>query len=268
MSDLQIYKPRSQSRIGLMAEDIWPTLISTLVVISIVWLVATSVNWEFVRTLDFGALWVYRFALWQGLVKTLALTGIAVSLGMLIGIMLAAGSQHPSKVVRWSIIAFVEVFRNTPLVVLLFWFHFALPRLTGISTTPFETGVIVITVQSSTYLADVARAGIEGISKGQWEAADALGLTPRTKWLEIVLPQALRLVIPPLANIGVGYFKASAVLSLLSVGELTTVASGIAQHSFRPIETFTLVGLIYLILGYILSSLTFRLEKIFGKEAS
>lgn len=242
----------------------WSTLATTAVAVAIAAAVARQVNWQFVSSLDFGALWVYRYALLQGLVSTLALVGIAVSLGMIFGTLLAMGTQQPITPVRWLIVAYVELFRNTPLVLQLFWIHFGLPRLTGLSTTAFETGFIAITLQSSAYLADVARAGIEAVPKGQWEAADALGLSTRTKWLEIVLPQALRIIIPPLANIAVGYFKASAALALLSAGELTTVGSRIAQHSFRPIEAFTVVGLIYLALGYVLSTLTFRLERIFG----
>ena len=241
----------------------WSTLASVAIVGAIVAFVASRVNWQFVSGLDFSALWVYRYAFWQGLVNTLTLVGFAVSFGMVLGTLLAIGMQQPFAAIRWPIIGYVELFRNTPLVVQLFWIHFGLPPLTGVSTSAFSTGFIAITLQSSAYLADVARAGIEAVPKGQWEAADALGLPGRAKWREVVLPQALRIIVPPLANVAVGYFKASAVLALLSVGELTTVASRVAQHSFRPIETFTVVGLIYLALGYVLSTLTFRLEKMF-----
>lgn len=240
------------------------TLASVAVFIAIVAFVASRVNWQFVTSLDFGALWVYRYALWQGLINTLLLVGLAVSIGLVFGTLLAIGMKQPIAPIRWLTVGYVELFRNTPLVVQLFWIHFGLPRLTGVSTSAFATGFIAVTLQSSAYLADVARAGIEAVPKGQWEAADALGLSRRTKWREVVLPQAIRIIIPPLANIAVGYIKASAALALLSVGELTTVASSIAQHSFRPIETFTVVGLIYLALGYVLSTLTFRLEKMFG----
>jgi polar amino acid transport system permease protein len=242
----------------------WSMLASVAIVAAIVAFVASRVNWQFVSGLDFSALWVYRYALWQGLVNTLILVGFAVSIGMVLGTLLAIGMQQHFSTIRWLIVGYVELFRNTPLVVQLFWIHFGLPRLTGVSTSAFSTGFIAITLQSSAYLADVARAGIEAVPKGQWEAADALGLPGRAKWREVVLPQALRIIVPPLANVSVGYFKASAALALLSVGELTTVASRVAQHSFRPIETFTVVGLIYLALGYMLSTLTFRLEKMFG----
>jgi polar amino acid transport system permease protein len=167
--------------------------------------------------------------------------------------------------VRWLIGAYLEIFRNTPLVLQLFWIHFALPKLTGISTTPFQSGFIVMALQSSAYLADVARAGIEAVERPQWDAAAALGLSRRVTWFKVVLPQAFQIIIPPLANIGIGYFKASAMLSLLSVGELMTIATRVAQHSFKPIETYTLVGVIYLLLGAVLSGFTFRLERIYGR---
>jgi polar amino acid transport system permease protein len=121
-----------------------------------------------------------------------------------------------------------------------------------------------MTVQSSAYLTDVIRAGIQAIPTGQWQAADALGLATRAKWIDIILPQAAKIVIPPLANVSIGYFKASATLALLSVGELMTVASRVSTYSYKPIETMTVVGSIYLAMGYGLSLLTYRLERVFG----
>jgi len=119
-------------------------------------------------------------------------------------------------------------------------------------------------LQSSAYLADVARAGIAAVPRGQWDAAAALGLSPVWKWRDVVLPQALRIMIPPLANVALGYFKASSVLALLSVGELMTVALRISNYTFKPIETLTAVGAVYLALGYFLSALTYRIERLFG----
>lgn len=224
------------------------------------------INWDFIATLDFGVIWEYRVAFAIGLLKTLSLTGIAVALGVLAGFILAAAYQAPSSLLRWASIIYVEVLRNTPLVVQLFWIHFALPQLTGISTTAFQSGLIAMTLQSSAYLADVARSGIQAIPKGQWEAAAALGLPAWSRWIEVALPQAIKIVIPPLANIAIGYFKASAMLVLLGVGELMTVAGQVANYSFKPIETFTFVGLIYLVLGYTFSTLTYRLEAVYKRS--
>jgi polar amino acid transport system permease protein len=234
--------------------------VPTAVAIAIALFVASQIKWSFVSTLDFESMWKFRYAIGDGVLNTLLLTGLSIALGVLGGTLLAIGSQLTFRPLRWSIACYVELFRNTPLVLQLFWIHFAIPHLTGISTTPFQSGVIAITLQSTAYLADVARAGIQAIPKGQWEAAHALGLSSRVKWLDIILPQALKIVIPPLANIAVGYFKSSAALALLSVGELMTVTTRIAQYSFRPIEAYTIAGAIYLCLGVILSSLTHRLE--------
>jgi His/Glu/Gln/Arg/opine family amino acid ABC transporter permease subunit len=246
-------------------ERFWLSYIPTAVAVLIVFWVATHVKWDFVSELDFTNFWRFRFAIGQGVLNTLLLTGFSVLLGGLAGTMLAIGMQVSFKPLRWAIGAYLELFRNTPLLLQLFWIHFALPKLTGISTTPFESGFIAMSLQSSAYLADIARAGIEAVSRGQWDAAAALGFNPYVVWLEIILPQAFKIMIPPLANIAVGYFKVSALLSLLSVGELMTVATRIAQFTFKPIETYTLVGAIYLVLGAIFSSLTFRLERIYGK---
>ncbi len=226
------------------------------------WLIR-DVNWSFVKGLDFSVVYQYRVALLQGLLNTILITFSSLLLGLALGLAFACLAYVPFAPLRWLIAAYIEVLRDVPLVVALFWIHFALPVLTGISTSAFESGFIAMALQSSAYLADVARAGIQAIPKGQWDAADALGLSRMWKWLDIVLPQALKIIVPPLANIALGYFKASSVLALLSVGELTTVAARISNYTFKPIEIFTVVAAIYLGLGYFLSFLTFRLEKIF-----
>lgn len=257
-------RTQTNNRRGFTSDVIWYTLVPAAVTLLILGTLFSLVDWRFLEKVDFAKLWIYRFALLEGVSATLLLTGSSILIGLISGTALAVGMQAPFPPLRWLISGYVEVFRNTPLVLQLFWIHFAVPSFTGISTTPFQTGLIAMSLQSSAYLADVARAGIQAIPKGQWEAAASLGLTARTKWFEIIFPQALKIMIPPLANIAVGYFKASAALSLLSVGELMTVAGRVAQHSFRPIETFTLVGLIYLVLGSFFSAVTFRLERIYG----
>jgi len=249
---------------GFVLHWILPSCGALLVV---AWL-ATQVNWSFVRELDFSVIYTYRVALLQGLLNTILITFFSLLLGLVLGFAFACLAYVPLAPLRWFIAAYIEVLRDVPLVVALFWIHFALPVVTGISTSAFESGFIAMALQSSAYLADVARAGIQAIPKGQWDAADALGLSRLWKWFDIVLPQALKIIIPPLANIALGYFKASAVLALLSVGELTTVAARISNYTFKPIETFTVVGIVYLALGYILSSMTFRLEKIFRTAQS
>lgn len=233
----------------------------------VAWL-ASDINWSFVSGLDFSVIYTYRAALLTGLLNTVLITFFSVLLGLALGFGFACLLYVPVTPLRWLIVSYIEVLRDTPLVVALFWIHFALPIVTGISTTAFQSGFIAMALQSSAYLADVARAGIQAVPRGQWDAADALGLSRAWKWLDIVLPQALKIVIPPLANVALGYFKASSVLALLSVGELMTVSARISNYTFKPIETFTTVAAVYLLLGYVLSGLTYRLERLFKTARS
>ena len=191
------------------------------------------------------------------------ITFFSLLLGLALGFAFACLLYVPFAPLRWLIVSYIEILRDIPLVVALFWIHFALPFATGISTDAFQSGFIAMALQSSAYLADVVRAGIQAVPRGQWDAADSLGLSRAWKWLDVVLPQAFKVIIPPLANIALGYFKASSVLALLSVGELMTVAVRISNYTFKPIETLTTVGAVYLLLGYFLSWLTFRLERLF-----
>ena len=238
-------------------------ILPAAILIAIVAWLGRDVNWSFLRGLDFSVVATYRVALLEGLANTLLITFFSLLLGLALGLAFACLLQAPFAPLRWLILSYIEVLRDIPLVVALFWIHFALPVATGISTTAFESGFIAMALQSSAYLADVARAGIAAVPRGQWDAADALGLSRLWKWRDVVLPQAFKIMIPPLANVALGYFKASSVLALLSVGELMTVAMRISNYSFKPIETLTTVGAVYLVLGYFLSSLTYRVERIF-----
>jgi His/Glu/Gln/Arg/opine family amino acid ABC transporter permease subunit len=247
---------------------LFSSALPTAVAIALAGWLASTVNWSFVATLDFSVIYTYRVALLQGLLNTLLITSLSVMLGLVLGLLFACLLHVPVSPLRWLILAYIEVLRDTPLVVALFWIHFALPIVTGISTSAFQSGFVAMALQSSAYLADVARAGIQAVPRGQWDAADAIGLSRTWKWLDIVLPQALRIIVPPLANVALGYFKASSVLALLSVGELMSVAARVSTYSFKPIETLTTVGVVYLVLGYVLSSLTYRLERVFKTSAA
>jgi polar amino acid transport system permease protein len=242
---------------------LWWALPAAIILAIVAWFFS-DVNWSFVSGLDFSVIYTYRVALLQGLVSTLSITFFSLLLGLALGFAFACLIYVPFAPLRWLIVSYIEIMRDIPLVVALFWIHFALPFATGISTTAFQSGFIAMALQSSAYLADVVRAGIQAVPRGQWDAADALGLSRPWKWLDVVLPQAFKVIIPPLANIALGYFKASSVLALLSVGELMTVAVRISNYSFKPIETLTTVGAVYLVLGYFLSWLTFRLERLFN----
>ena len=164
--------------------------------------------------------------------------------------------------VGWAVVVYVEIWRNTPLLVQLIWVHFALPLVTGLTTTALQSGLIAITLQSAAYFTEIVRAGIEAVPKGQWEASRALGLPRRTMWMSVILPQAGRIIIPPLANFAISLFKATAILTVLSINELMTVTTRISNVAFKPLELFTAAAVIYFVIGYAMSRGTLRLERV------
>lgn len=223
------------------------------------------INWDYIASLDFSIVWEYRRVLWEGFLTTMALLGASSILGFFGGIVLAIGAFSKIAPVRWVVTAYVELWRNTPLVVQLIWIHFALPTFTGISTNAWQSGLITLVLGVTAYFTEIVRAGIGAIHRGQWEAADALGLSAWTEWVRVILPQAVRIVVPPLASLVINIFKATAILSILSVNELMQVANKISNYTFRPVEVITTVAAIYFITGYLLSLVAGRIERRFRR---
>lgn len=238
----------------------WTSALSFVAGLAIVYSIYVVVDWQFVATLDFHILIEYWRPLLRGAIVTLLVTGGSLVVGLSAGVVIAILLQLPIGPLRWLIIAYVELWRNTPLIVQLFWVHFGLPAITGISTTALESGFLALTLQSSAYLADIARAGIQAVPQGQWQAARALGLPTWSFWLEIILPQALKIMIPPFANLALSFLNGSALLGLLQVGELMTVATKISDYTFKPIEVMTAVGVLYLLLNLMVGRLARWLE--------
>ena len=167
--------------------------------------------------------------------------GLAASLGLL----LAMGRMSHQPWIAWPIAGFVEFIRSTPLIVQLFFMFFVLPKF-GIVMPAFLTGVLGLGLHYSSYCAEVYRAGLENVPRGQWEAALALNLSlPRTYW-DIVIPQAIPPVVPALGNYLVSLFKETPLLSAIAVLELMQTAKIVGSEYFRYLEPITLVGLIFL----------------------
>ncbi|TCL05679.1 MULTISPECIES: amino acid ABC transporter permease [Sodalis] len=236
-------------------------IVGTVIVILLFAFILYNVKWSFVRTLDFSVIYQYWRLLLKGLSMTVLVTLVSVITGLLSGIVLAILSQLPFRIIKILIAVHVEIWRSTPLLVQIFWIHFALPQITGIPTPALVSGIIAMTLQSSAYLTEITRSGIESIPEGQWEAAKVLNLSTRTTWLRVILPQALKLMLPALCNTVLSFFKGSTILSVLAISELVTVSNNIASFTFRPIEIITFSGLLFFIIGYGFSYLSSRLEK-------
>lgn len=179
------------------------------------------------------------------LVATLLGSALAAVLGLVFAIV---------RYVRVPVLAplttgFIEFVRSTPLLVQLFFLFYVLPGF-GITMSPLVTGVLALGVHYACYYAEVYRAGIDGVPKGQWEATTALSIPARYTWQHIVLPQALRRVLPALGNYAVSMFKETPFLALITVPELVQTASSLGSRNFRYIEPFTIAGLIFLLASY------------------
>jgi His/Glu/Gln/Arg/opine family amino acid ABC transporter permease subunit len=251
---------------------VWRQVLGLVDVPSVVLTVAIAtalyhfIDWSQVRTLDFGIVLKYWRPLTVAAGMTILITLSALALGLLLGVGLAILLELPVGPLRYIINAYIEVWRNTPLIVQLFWIHFGLPVVTGISTTALESGSLALTLQSSAYLADIARAGIQAVPRGQWDAVKALALPARTKWFEVILPQALKIMIPPRGNLAVSFLNGSALLGVLSVGELMTVSAKVSDYTSRPVEIMTVTALLYLAINLLTGHLTGRLERLSGRR--
>jgi polar amino acid transport system permease protein len=180
---------------------------------------------------------------------TLVATILGTALAAVLGLVFAIIRRAHVPVLAPITTAFIEFVRSTPLLVQLFFLFFVLPEF-GITLPALTTGVIGLGVHYACYLAEVYRAGIEGVPKGQWEAATALSLPPRLQWQHVILPQAIRNVLPALGNYAISMFKETPFLALITVPEMVQRAQAIGSITFRYLEAFTIAGLIFLVASY------------------
>lgn len=183
--------------------------------------------------------------LMRGLVVTVQVTAFSTVLALAVGLVLAIASRSQRVVVRGAAHGFLEAIRRTPLLIQLFFAFYVLPEA-GILLEPVVCGVLVLGLHIGCYMAEVYRAGIEGVHKGQWEAARALNLSTYRQWTVVVLPQAIPPMIPALGNYLIMMFKESALLSAIAVLDLMGEARLFSNETYRYVEPMTLVGLIYL----------------------
>jgi glutamine transport system permease protein len=159
---------------------------------------------------------------------------------------------------------YVETFRSIPVLVLILWVYYGLPVVLGLSLNPFTAGIVALALSDSAFEAEIFRAGIQSIERGQTEAADALGFSYSQKMWHIILPQAIRRILPPLGNQFVYMLKMSSLLSIIGLQELTRRANELTVTVYRPLEIYTVLVLEYLLLILIVSFIVRRLEARLG----
>ena len=180
---------------------------------------------------------------------TIEITLISMFFALLLGLVVGLG--RATRLLRYRVPAtlFVDFFRGTPLILQIFYIYYALP-LFGIRLPSFQSGIIALSLNYAAYLGEVFRAGIQAIPQGQREAAASLGLSTRLTMRFVVLPQALRIVIPPIGNYFIALFKDSALVSVISITELLRAGQLLAATTYKHFEIFTMVALIYLAISY------------------
>ncbi|UPG71054.1 amino acid ABC transporter permease [Roseomonas gilardii subsp. gilardii] len=210
---------------------------------------------------DFYFIWGYRWLFLQGLGVTIAFTVGIVLIGLAVGLVAGLGRLAPYAVIRWIAQAYIEVFRCTPVLVQLVWFYYALPILSGIDMSATSAAVLALSLYGGAFYAEIIRGGIVSIDAGQREAAEALGMTPGQSMRRIILPQAIKRMVPPLMNQSIIQFKNTSLVSVLAVPDLLYQGQAIAHDTYRPLETYSLVAVIYFAVLFPLTLLVQHLER-------
>jgi His/Glu/Gln/Arg/opine family amino acid ABC transporter permease subunit len=200
--------------------------------------------------LEWSIVWQSRGPLLEGALVTIWLTALTMLIAVPGGIVLALMRGSRLVPVAWFATGFVELFRNLPLLLLVYWAFYVMPVLTGLGLPPFATGLAALCLNVSAYNSETFRSGINSIRKGQSEAGLALGMSRSEVFRQIVLPQALRRVLPILASTWVSLFKDTSLVSVIAVGELAHTAMQIRSQSFRVLEMLTAMAAIYWLMGY------------------
>jgi polar amino acid transport system permease protein len=217
-----------------------------------------------------GGVWDWSFAahlpaqLWPGVKVTIECSLGASVVAIVLGLIWAIIRYSKVPVLSWLVAALVQILRGSPLLVQLYFAFYVLPNF-GITLAPVLTGIMGLGIYFSAFTAEVYRGAIAAIPAGQWEAAKALSLSRSRTWLRVVLPQAGRLVVPPIGNYVIAMFKDSALLSAITVQELLATANNIASLQYRYLEPLTIAGLFYLIISYPASRGIRYLERHMGR---
>ena len=197
----------------------------------------------------------------RGMGVTIYISVISIIISMLLGFIVAIPSLAKNKFLTYINIGYVEIVRAIPLLVLILWIYYGLPIMTGLSFSPFVSGIIALAISESAFQAEIFRAGINSIKKSQWEVGSSLGLTFYKRLRLVILPQAIKNILPALGNQFVYVLKMSSLVSIIGIGDLTRKANELVVSTYRPLEIYTFLILEYLILILIVSFFVRKLEK-------
>jgi polar amino acid transport system permease protein len=214
--------------------------------------------------LDWSIIPASAGALAHGALITIALTVLTMSIAVPCGIAVAMLRESRLPPVAFVATCFVELFRNLPIILVVYWAFYVMPVVFDLAFSPFITGLVALSLNNTAYNSETFRSGIKSIRKGQTEAALALGMSEAQAFRKIVLPQAMRRVLPVLATTWVTLFKDTSLVSVIAVGDLAHTAMQIRSQTFRVIEMLTAMAAIYWLMGYPQAKMADWIHKKFG----
>ncbi|QPF86700.1 amino acid ABC transporter permease [Bradyrhizobium genosp. L] len=210
---------------------------------------------------DFGILTKYSHLFWLGLGWTIAYTIGTIILGTLIGLVVGMLRLRRIPVIDWLLIGYIETFRCTPLLVQIIWFYYAFPVVIGVNIPAHVAAVSVLSLYGGAFYAEIVRGSIESVPIGQWDAAKALGFRGWRLMRLVILPQALKPMMAPYVNQSVTQLKNTSLVSIIAVPDLVYNATLINADTYRPLEVYTIVALIYFAILFPSTLVARRLER-------
>jgi polar amino acid transport system permease protein len=208
----------------------------------------------------FEYLWEFRYILLIGVGISVGYCVLTLLLGLILGLFCGLSLLSKHRILLFPVRSYVEIFRCTPLMVQLIWMYYALPVIVGVNIPAWLAGGLALTCYGSAFFTEIFRGGVQSIDFGQWDAGRALGMTPSQLMRRIILPQAVKRMIPPFINQGVLNLKNTSLLYVIAVGDLLYQGSVITAATYRPLEVYTTIGVIYFIILYPATVLAQRWE--------
>ena len=213
---------------------------------------------------DWNVIWTHRQALLEGAAMTIGLTVVTMLLAVPGGIVLALMRLSSNKAISSASLAFVEFFRNLPLILVIYWAFYVMPMAFDVQFSALTTALVALVLNISAYNAETFRAGINSIRKGQMEAALAMGMSRRQAMFKVVIPQAARRILPVLASTWISLFKDTSLVSVIAVSELAYTSMQIRAQTFRVLEMLTAMAALYWLMGYPQAKLVDWIHKKYG----
>jgi polar amino acid transport system permease protein len=210
---------------------------------------------------DFSFLWAYRWLILAGLGVTIAYTVGTILLGLVIGLVAGLLRLSRNPMITAPLVAYVEIFRCTPLLVQIVWFYYALPVVLGIDIPAHVAAVLVLSLYTGAFYAEIIRGGVNSIERGQWDAARAIGMRRRQVMRHVILPQAVKRMIPPFMNQSIIQLKNTSLVSTIAVADLLYEGTIITAATYRPLEVYTMVAIIYFLVLFPLTLAAQQVER-------